>query len=269
MLLEGERRVVGGHEPRARVAHEDGTAGRGAGGADDRVVDALGCEIDEPALPRPRSASSRDHRFAARSSRSVRSTCLRTNESPSIVTRSKSRARLRVRALHRFARRRAVDERVDRRRERRAPCVSPPAIAYPLPSPEPSPPTIVPTPVPRPQSRGRRHAVGYIPPASTPISRSPSSLPTPPTGSPCRAFAPSTSSSTPSRISLPSPKPTARWRRWCASGLARTHPSDAVVGEEFGATGDSNRRWIIDPIDGTKGYARGHPGLGHVDRAGT
>jgi histidinol-phosphatase len=41
--------------------------------------------------------------------------------------------------------------------------------------------------------------------------------------------------------------------------LARARPSDGVVGEEFGATGDADRRWIIDPIDGTKGYARGLP----------
>jgi len=34
------------------------------------------------------------------------------------------------------------------------------------------------------------------------------------------------------------------------------------VGEEFGATagtGDSGRRWIIDPIDGTKNFVRGIP----------
>ena len=41
--------------------------------------------------------------------------------------------------------------------------------------------------------------------------------------------------------------------------LARARPSDAIVGEEFGATGDAERRWIVDPIDGTKGYARGIP----------
>ncbi|MGQ0825039.1 MAG: inositol monophosphatase family protein [Actinomycetota bacterium] len=35
----------------------------------------------------------------------------------------------------------------------------------------------------------------------------------------------------------------------------------AVVGEEFGATtpGDSEYRWIVDPIDGTKNYVRGVP----------
>jgi len=40
--------------------------------------------------------------------------------------------------------------------------------------------------------------------------------------------------------------------------LARTRPGDAVLGEEEGeSAGNSGRRWIIDPIDGTKSYARG------------
>jgi histidinol-phosphatase len=41
--------------------------------------------------------------------------------------------------------------------------------------------------------------------------------------------------------------------------LARARPRDAVLGEEFGATGWGPRRWIIDPIDGTKNYVRGVP----------
>ncbi len=41
--------------------------------------------------------------------------------------------------------------------------------------------------------------------------------------------------------------------------LASARPGDAVVGEEFGTTGDGDRRWIIDPIDGTKSYVRGVP----------
>jgi histidinol-phosphatase len=45
--------------------------------------------------------------------------------------------------------------------------------------------------------------------------------------------------------------------------LARTRPRDAVFGEEFGATeapaGPGHRRWVIDPIDGTKNYIRGVP----------
>lgn len=53
--------------------------------------------------------------------------------------------------------------------------------------------------------------------------------------------------------------------------LAAVRPGDAVVGEEYGGGDgeanaaqreramDNNRRWIIDPIDGTKGYVRGTP----------
>ncbi len=41
--------------------------------------------------------------------------------------------------------------------------------------------------------------------------------------------------------------------------LAGARPGDAVLGEEFGATGDGPRRWVLDPIDGTKSYARGVP----------
>lgn len=42
--------------------------------------------------------------------------------------------------------------------------------------------------------------------------------------------------------------------------LGAQRPQDAIVGEEFG--GDANlsgRRWIVDPIDGTKNYLRGVP----------
>ncbi|MDR0504413.1 MAG: histidinol-phosphatase [Bifidobacteriaceae bacterium] len=41
--------------------------------------------------------------------------------------------------------------------------------------------------------------------------------------------------------------------------LAKTRPSDAIVGEEFGAHGSANRTWVIDPIDGTKNFLRGVP----------
>jgi histidinol-phosphatase len=43
--------------------------------------------------------------------------------------------------------------------------------------------------------------------------------------------------------------------------VAAARPGDALVGEEFGAegAGEPGRRWIIDPIDGTKGYVRGMP----------
>ena len=43
------------------------------------------------------------------------------------------------------------------------------------------------------------------------------------------------------------------------SQLARSRPRDAIQGEEFGITGHGSRRWIIDPIDGTKNYVRGVP----------
>ena len=41
--------------------------------------------------------------------------------------------------------------------------------------------------------------------------------------------------------------------------LGRSRSRDAILGEEEGATGSSNRRWIIDPIDGTKNFMRGVP----------
>jgi histidinol-phosphatase len=41
--------------------------------------------------------------------------------------------------------------------------------------------------------------------------------------------------------------------------LAAERPGDAILGEEFGASGEARRTWIIDPIDGTKNYLRGVP----------
>jgi histidinol-phosphatase len=45
--------------------------------------------------------------------------------------------------------------------------------------------------------------------------------------------------------------------------LARARPRDGVIGEEFGhtvaAAGPGTRRWVIDPIDGTKNFVRGVP----------
>ncbi len=49
------------------------------------------------------------------------------------------------------------------------------------------------------------------------------------------------------------------------SMLAGARPGDAIVGEEFGesavstATSAVGRRWVIDPIDGTKNFVRGVP----------
>jgi histidinol-phosphatase len=41
--------------------------------------------------------------------------------------------------------------------------------------------------------------------------------------------------------------------------LSRARPRDAVLGEEEGSTGFSQRRWVVDPIDGTKNFVRGVP----------
>jgi histidinol-phosphatase len=44
--------------------------------------------------------------------------------------------------------------------------------------------------------------------------------------------------------------------------LAAKRPGDALVGEEFGIAGGdgaNGRRWIVDPIDGTKNFVRGVP----------
>ncbi|MDT3396362.1 histidinol-phosphatase [Streptomyces sp. B1866] len=43
------------------------------------------------------------------------------------------------------------------------------------------------------------------------------------------------------------------------SSLQRARPRDAVLGEEFGVEGSGPRRWVVDPIDGTKNYVRGVP----------
>lgn len=39
--------------------------------------------------------------------------------------------------------------------------------------------------------------------------------------------------------------------------LAARFPGDAILGEEGGAEGEGSRRWILDPIDGTKNFADG------------
>jgi histidinol-phosphatase len=41
--------------------------------------------------------------------------------------------------------------------------------------------------------------------------------------------------------------------------LSALRPDDSVLGEEFGSTGEGSRRWIVDPIDATRNYARGVP----------
>ena len=45
--------------------------------------------------------------------------------------------------------------------------------------------------------------------------------------------------------------------------LAQRRPQDAILGEEFGATaGTSGLIWVLDPIDGTRGYLSGTPTWG-------
>ncbi|MBQ2261158.1 MAG: inositol monophosphatase family protein [Loktanella sp.] len=45
--------------------------------------------------------------------------------------------------------------------------------------------------------------------------------------------------------------------------LAKERPEDAIFGEEYGQTsGTSGLRWVLDPIDGTRGYISGTPTWG-------
>lgn len=41
--------------------------------------------------------------------------------------------------------------------------------------------------------------------------------------------------------------------------LKAERPDDAILSEEAGESGESSRRWILDPIDGTKQFLRGLP----------
>ena len=41
--------------------------------------------------------------------------------------------------------------------------------------------------------------------------------------------------------------------------LGDARPQDAVLGEEHGPSAGGPRRWLVDPIDGTRNYARGIP----------
>lgn len=41
--------------------------------------------------------------------------------------------------------------------------------------------------------------------------------------------------------------------------LGTACPGDAFLGEEMGATGTSDRVWILDPIDSTSSFSRGNP----------
>lgn len=57
--------------------------------------------------------------------------------------------------------------------------------------------------------------------------------------------------------------------RACEEAIRRTihraYPTDGFLGEEYGSTNPGAAiRWIIDPIDGTKGYLRGMPFWGNL-----
>jgi myo-inositol-1(or 4)-monophosphatase len=41
--------------------------------------------------------------------------------------------------------------------------------------------------------------------------------------------------------------------------LARERPGDSILGEEGGATGDGELRWVVDPLDGTVNFLFGIP----------
>lgn len=51
--------------------------------------------------------------------------------------------------------------------------------------------------------------------------------------------------------------------------LRRAYPDHAILAEEGGATGKSDKVWVIDPLDGTHNYLRGFPhfsvSIGFVD----
>jgi histidinol-phosphatase len=48
--------------------------------------------------------------------------------------------------------------------------------------------------------------------------------------------------------------------RFLRAELARRFPEDGIIGEEEGEQpGTSDRRWVIDPIDGTKAFTHGVP----------
>jgi len=50
--------------------------------------------------------------------------------------------------------------------------------------------------------------------------------------------------------------------RFLRSEIGRSHPDDGIVGEEEAAVAGragSRRRWILDPIDGTKAFTQGVP----------
>ena len=54
-----------------------------------------------------------------------------------------------------------------------------------------------------------------------------------------------------------------RTEQFLRDEILRLFPADGIVGEEFGVTeGSSGRKWILDPIDGTKSFIHGVPFYG-------
>ena len=108
------------------------------------------------------------------------------------------------------------------------------------------------------RSGHRPIAAGSVAP-STPTSPSPWSSPTPPTRSTASRFRandlqvrrkPDTTHVTEADHAA---------EELIRAGIQRARPGDAILGEELGTEGDSRRRWIVDPIDGTANYVRGVP----------
>lgn len=48
------------------------------------------------------------------------------------------------------------------------------------------------------------------------------------------------------------------------SAIRQRFPDDAITGEELGSDGTGARRWLIDPIDGTRSFVRGVPMWGSL-----
>ena len=56
-----------------------------------------------------------------------------------------------------------------------------------------------------------------------------------------------------------SPRPDRAVERLLRQTLRQARPHDAFLGEELGRLGESERVWILDPIDGTGFFSRGDP----------
>lgn len=48
------------------------------------------------------------------------------------------------------------------------------------------------------------------------------------------------------------------------AAIRKVYPDDTIVGEELGTDGTGARRWLIDPIDGTRSFVRGVPMWGSL-----